>query len=345
MSLTVRGISYVTGETGADAVRADMRAIRDELHCTTVMLIGTDVAAQAEAARIALDAGLDVYVRPYLADRPRAELHAHLAETGAAAEKLRAAYPGRVTLLVGTEFSLTQRGMLPGPRLFVRLQVLVRWRRFFDRRITRKLRPLLADALATARGVFDGPVTYGAGYWEDVDWTGFDVVGVNYYRMGTDPAAYERGLDALRRTAEEQGKPLVVTEFGCGAHAGAERRGPGSFMIVQWFADKPKVREGHVRDEGTQAAYLTELIDLYAERGVHGCFVYTFAMRDFPHTPDDPRRDLDMAGFGVVRFAEGETERWEKKEAYEAVGGRYGRVGTGQGGSEEGADRRGRTTD
>lgn len=111
MSLTVRGISYVTGETGADAVRADMRAIRDELHCTTVMLIGTDVPAQAEAARIALDAGLDVYVRPYLADRPRAELHAHLAETGAAAEKLRAVYPGRVTLLVGTEFSLTQRGM------------------------------------------------------------------------------------------------------------------------------------------------------------------------------------------------------------------------------------------
>ncbi|WP_407564584.1 hypothetical protein [Streptomyces sp. 184] len=327
MSLTVRGISYVTGETDADTVRADMRAIHDDLHCTTVMLIGTDVPAQAEAARIALDTGLDVYVRPYLPDRPRAELHRHLAATGAAAEELRAAHPGRVTLLVGSEFSLTQRGMLPGPRLFLRLQVLVRWRRFFDRRITRKLRPLLADALATARGVFDGPVTYAAGYWEDVDWTGFDVAGVNLYRMGSDPAAYERRLDALRREAAARGKPLVVTEFGCGAHAGAERSGPGGFRIVQWFAEKPRVREGHVRDEGTQAAYLTELIDLYAERGVHGCFVYTFAMRDFPHSPDDPRHDLDMAGFGVVRFAEGETKAWEKKEAYEAVAGRYGGIG------------------
>ncbi|WP_159072401.1 hypothetical protein [Streptomyces sp. CMB-StM0423] len=46
-------------------------------------------------------------------------------------------------------------------------------------------------------------------------------------------------------------------------------------------------------------------------------------MRDFPHTPDDPRHDLDTAGFGVVRFPEGETERWERKEAYDAVAGRY----------------------
>jgi hypothetical protein len=56
--------------------------------------------------------------------------------------------------------------MIPGPRVFIRLQVLLRWRRFFDRRITRKLNAMLADALPVARRAFHGPVTYAAGYWE-----------------------------------------------------------------------------------------------------------------------------------------------------------------------------------
>ncbi|QUH03164.1 hypothetical protein HUO13_22155 [Saccharopolyspora erythraea] len=323
MSLTIKGISYVTGETDAEDLRGDLLSIRDELHCTAVMLIGTDVGPQLEAAEVALDAGLEVYVRPYLADRSRAELLAHLAETAAGAEELRLRYPGRVTLLVGSEFSLTQPGMLPGPRVFLRLQVLVRWRRFFDRRITRKLRGLLTDALAAARCRFSGPITYAAGHWEEVDWSGFDVVGVNLYRFGDDPAAYERRLDALVREADEAGKPVVVTEFGCGAFEGAQRRGPGSFRIVRWLAVPPRIRPGHVRDERVQAAYLGELIDLYAARGVHGCFVYTFAMRDFPHH-DDPSRDLDMAGFGVVKVGPDDPSLWEPKNAYHEVARRYG---------------------
>ena len=64
----------------------------------------------------------------------------------------------------------------------------------------------------------------------------------------------------------------------------------------------PRVKQGHVRDERTQATYLNELIDLYAACGVHGCFVFTFVMPDFPHHAD-PRHDLDMAGFGVVRVS------------------------------------------
>ncbi|WP_240929719.1 hypothetical protein [Streptomyces coryli] len=321
MALTTKGISYaVEDDIPAEAVARDLRAIREELHCTTVMLLSGDVSALRSATRQALELGLDVYVRPYLPDRPRSELLAHLATTAAMAEELRAAHPGRVTLLVGSEFSLTQRGMLPGPRLFVRVQVLVRWRRYFDRRIRRKLKPLLAAALATARGAFGGPVTYAAGFWEEVDWSGFDVVGVNLYRIGSDHAAYEARLRELR--GRHPDKPLVITEFGCGAHAGAELRGPGSFLIVNWFREPPRVREGHVRDEGTQAGYLGELIGLYEAAGVDGCFVYTFWSPEFTHDPLDPRRDLDMAGFGVVKIP-AEGGGWERKQAFEEVARRY----------------------
>jgi hypothetical protein len=62
--------------------------------------------------------------------------------------------------------------------------------------------------------------------------------------------------------------------------------------------------------------------DLDADAGVHGCFVFTFAMPDFPHRAD-PRHDLDMAGFGVVKALPDEPPRWEPKQAFDAVAGRY----------------------
>ena len=320
MSLQIRGISYVPGDDHT-AVRRDLRAIAEDLHCTTVMLIGTDTPNQIAAAECALELGLDVYIRPYLEDRPHSEVLAHLETTAIAAEELRVRYPDRVTLLLGSEFSLTSPGMLPGPRIFLRIQVLVRWRRFFDRRITRKLKVLLGTALATARRSFHGPITYAAGYWEQVDWSGFDLVGVNLYRFGNDPGGYE---ERLSRLVQESGKPVVITEFGCGAFAGADRRGPGSFLIVNWFATPPRIKEGYVRDEGTQAAYLADLITLYAEHDVHGCFVYTFSMTDFPHQTD-PQLDLDMAGFGVVRISAEDPTYWEPKKAFREVASLYAR--------------------
>jgi hypothetical protein len=41
MSLDVKGISYGIENAPADVVRRDLRAIREDLHCTTVMLIST----------------------------------------------------------------------------------------------------------------------------------------------------------------------------------------------------------------------------------------------------------------------------------------------------------------
>jgi len=322
--LPIRGVSLATGAHSVDETRRILRAIRQERHCNTVMLMDSDVEGQARAGAIALEEGLEVWVRPHLPDSRRKALLAHLRETAAAAERLRADHPGRITLMVGTEFSLTSPGMIPGPRVFLRVQVLMRWRRFFDRRITRKLRPLLLDMATTARQEFHGPVTYGAGFWEQVDWSPFDIVGVNLYRLGTHPQAYERRVRSLVAAHD---KPVVVTEFGCGAFRGADIRGPGSFRIVNWFANPPRVRDGHVRDESVQAAYLGELIDLYAATGITGCFVFTFVMPEFPHH-EDPTLDLDMAGFGIVATPASNVADWRPKEAYVAVADRYGRHAT-----------------
>ncbi|MFC5799866.1 hypothetical protein [Streptomyces formicae] len=326
--MDLRGISYDTdGGWDRAAVRRDLRAIREELCCTAVQLRGADVERLTEAATYALDTDLDVWILPEPgADLPRREVLAHLARAADAAERLRTAHPGRVTLIAGCEYSLLTRGIIPGPHLLVRLRLLPLLRRgggaggLLHRLVTRRLRRFLAEALETARAAFRGPVTYAAGFWEDVDWSGYDTVGVNLYRFAANEERYPELLHALALRAGT--KPVVVTEFGCGAYAGADQAGPGSFRIVRWLSARPRMREGYVRDEYTQAAYLTELIGLYADTGIRGCFVFTFVAPGFPHSTD-PRYDLDMAGFGVVRVSPDAPEEWETKEAFYAVARAY----------------------
>ncbi|WET76738.1 hypothetical protein P3102_21765 [Amycolatopsis sp. QT-25] len=318
--LTVRGISYLVGEIPVDIVRRDLTAIRDDLHCTAVMSIGADVDQLIAVAGQALDLGLDVYIRPNATELRPPELLAHLTRTAASAEQLRIRYPGKVTLLVGSEFSHTARGIVPGFRSYLRLRLILRARTLLRHRIDRRLDALLAKAAETARDVFHGPVTYAAAGWESVDWSRFDLVGVSLYRSGTDHTSYERRVRAL---VGESAKPVVITEFGCGAFTGADVRGPGSFQIVNWYARPPRIMDAHPRDENTQARYLTELIDLYDQTGVHGAFVFTFSMPDFAHH-DDPALDLDRAGFGIVTVTADHPAQWRPKAAFRAVAHRYG---------------------
>jgi hypothetical protein len=300
----LRGISY-TVDHDTD-VRRDLEVIRDELHCTAVLLYGAHIGRLRVAARTARELGLEVWFQPRLPDHSRRKVLEHLGRAAAAAETVRAEHGG-VTFVAGCEHSLFTRGLIPGPHTFVRLKLL----RFMPRlqpRVTRRLDGLLDEAAALARHEFHGPLTYAAAFWEQVDWSRFDVVGVNLYRFEGNAHNYAEQVRALRSS-----KPVVITEFGCAAHVGADRTGPAGFLIVQWFRPTPRVASGHTRDEAVQARYLRELLEVYEAEGVDGAFVFTFAMPDFPHCPDDPAHDLDMAGFGVVKVT---AEGWERKAAF-----------------------------
>lgn len=310
--LAVRGISYLSDQVAAHAVKHDLTVIRDELGCTAVAIKGSDPDRQHTAAQVALDLGLDVWIEAQRQNaRPRQAV-AHLDIVAANAERLRAAHPGRVTLVVGNELSLLTRGFVPGPFVLGRLMLITRGH--FKHRIDRRLERRLAEARAVASRRFRGPVTYSAALWEDVDWAGFDLVAVNLYRIGPDAHGY---AERVRTLVETSDKPVVITEFGCGAHRGAELSGPGSFLIVNWLAQPPRIKPGHVRDEAVQEHYLLDLLDVFEAAGVHGCFVFTYVMPEFPHDPD-PARDLDMAGFGLVK-----APARERKAAFHAIARHY----------------------
>ena len=122
------------------------------------------------------------------------------------------------------------------------------------------------------------------------------MVGVDLYRDASNEATYRQDVRALHR----HGKPVVITEFGCCSYVGADDRGGEGFMIIDWSGPEPVLTGNPVRDEQVQADYLAELLDVFEAEDVHGAFVWTFIEPDSPYSPD-PRRDLDMAGFAIVR--------------------------------------------
>jgi hypothetical protein len=311
-----------------EIVRREIEIIRRDLHCNAIRISGFDAERLAFAAECALDQGLEVWLSPALMDAEPDALLAYIGETARLAETLRRRTPSSgVVLVLGCELTLFSTGFIPGANLFERIgnmSSMAFWRSqavapggdsFHDR-----LNAFLDGAVRTARESFHGPVTYASGSWEQVEWSRFDFVAVDHYRDARNRARYVEDLKGFGR----HGKPVVVTEFGCCTYAGADDRGGSGWNVVDWSMSPPMLNGAYTRSEGTQAAYITELLAIFEEEAVEGAFVFTFSAPAFPH---DERAvyDLDMAGYGVVTTLRDRLGTaypgmpWEPKEAFRAV--------------------------
>ncbi|MEV7012398.1 hypothetical protein [Streptosporangium sp. NPDC051022] len=302
-------------------VRREMEIIRRDLGCSAVRIFGEDPDRLRVAAAYALEAGLHVWLSPDLFNSGRREWLPYLAACARTARELGSP---DVVFVVGRELTFFMRGLVLGgdafarmrtfssvPRLLANLAVRGSWHRRLNR--------FLAEATATVRAEFAGPVTYASGPWEEVDWSIFDLVSVDLYRDASNEAAFPERTRAYLG----HGKPVAITEFGCCTHRGAAARGAMGWTVVDRRATPPAVRPGLVRDEHEQAAYLRDLLDIFAEAGVETAFAFTFASYSYPRDPD-PRHDLDLAAYGLVacyRDQKGTTYPdmpWEPKEAFHA---------------------------
>jgi hypothetical protein len=337
--MRAKGISYDTGffhrgpsthePFDSDTVRREMQIIRQDLHCTAVRVLGGDPARLEVAAAHAADAGLEVWFSPFTCDLTTDEMLALLADCADRAERLRQR-GAEVVLVLGGETSLLNKGFLPGDTLEQRMELLSqpgRLRELFPQ-IPPLVNAFLADAVARVRARFGGKLTYAAMPFERVDWTPFDFVSLDLYRTAEVAGQYRDGLRAL----VAQGKPVAITEFGSATYRGASDRGARGGMIVEWDKEvgTPLRLDAHyVRDEAEQAAHLRELLALFDAEGVDSAFVYTFANFHLPHRRE-PRADLDLASYGVVKVLEERTGStyprmaWEPKAAFAAVAGHYG---------------------
>lgn len=303
--LTYRGVNYDTGTNYMPgwhsrqdwthaALVEDIATIRDELHCNAVTVFGSEPHHLADAARVAADAGLSVWLQPRLIDADHATTLAHLAEVARIAESLRATH-AEVRLTLGCEISIFTPGIIPGRTYQHRARALgVIWPLLpiFNVRLNRYLR----QAVAVARREFAGEITYGAGSWEGVEWSGFDAVGVNLYRDRYNRRTYGDVLAGLHR----HGKPVLITEFGCCSYPGADLRGGAGDAIVDWRdPEAPRIKGDHRRDESVQARCVAELLDAFGAHRVDGAFVFEFSEPTYPRS-SDPARDIDVASFGIL---------------------------------------------
>ncbi|MCT7351388.1 abortive phage infection protein [Streptomyces sp. 15-116A] len=327
------GVVYTVGagETPGTAwsarrMRADVRAIRDELHADTLDVTGDGVERLTATAAEAAERGLHVWLQPTLGDVPQRDILEHLAETGRFAERLRR-QGASVELSVGCEFWLFVPGIIPGETAVERIENIqngtVDWEsalRCLDR--------FTARAAAVGRSVFGGRLSYAAAQDDRVDWTLFDVIGIDYYSYHPRPQDYVRELRRYLRW----GKPLAITEFGTCAYVGAPKAGGMAWDVVDHDKEPPEIKGDLVRSERVQAEYVTDLLDVFESMGLYAVMAFEFIAADAPHRPDDPRHDLDMATYAITKTLKDDPDdpssdwHWEPKQAFHALARRYERA-------------------
>jgi hypothetical protein len=335
--MRAKGIGYDTGYSfdGAtrrpfdhEVVKRELQIIRDDLHCTAVRLFGNDLDRLDFAAGHAAGLGLEVWYSPFTYQLSSEEMLEFLADAAERAERIRR--PGaEVVFVTGAEVSLFNRGFLPGDTLEERVGNLLTRSpetRALAAGLPARINDFFAQATELVRKRFGGRITYASVPLEGVDWTPFDIVSVDAHRNKEVADVYQEGVRAL----VAQGKPVAITEFGCTTHRGAADLGARSGEIVEYDGATPvRLNGDYLRDEQEQATYARELLDVFTAEGVDAAFVCTFVCYGLPYR-DDPRTDLDMASWGVVKVLENRTGDtypdlpWEPKAAFTMLADYYG---------------------
>ena len=335
-----KGINYDTGtrttkggitrETFDPAiVTKEIAIIKNELNCNAIRVSGLHIDRIATASEIALKMGLTVWFSPSLQYESQGETFEYLISGAVAAEKLRAEFSD-VIYVAGCELSIFTAGFVKGAAWGDRLKnlfnpiSLVKNLIGISRAYNRKLNSFLAALTAQIRKNFRGQITYASGTWEKINWDMFDIIGIDHYRASFNKAIYLKELKHYIAL----GKPVSIMEFGCCTYKGADDKGAIGWNIVDWSKPKPELKGDYQRDEETQANYLLALLTIFEEEKTLAAFAFTFVFYNYAYD-EQPKYDLDMASYGIVRPMQGPNDEsykglpWLPKLAFFQLGKFY----------------------
>ena len=347
-----KGVSYDVGRFmgfnwrphfDQKTVNRELAIIKNDLHCNAVRICGLDINRLMIAAQAAIEQGLEVWLSPELWDKNPKQTLNYILKAASAAERLRQCYPERLVFSIGSELTLFMQGIVEGRNFSSRIKNPKLISRLKAGEHNKPLNEFLRKANAAVRGEFHGKVTYASLVWEAVDWSIFDYVGVDYYRINRIEDKYVEML----KPSFSHNKPVVITEFGYGTCQGGlgsegflSSSGLGGDIIdikSQFLHQlpllgrfvRPRTKGNHVRDEQWQARKLVENLSILDSVGVDGAFVSQFLSQITPYS-DNPKYDLDMASASLVKYLDdgkhGVTYpdmTWEPKESFRAVAEYY----------------------
>ena len=320
-------------------VRYDLTVIKNTLHANAVRIEGEEIYRLVTASRIAHDLGMSVFFNPWKMNADAVELRSYYAEAAVEAEKLKQDGVD-IIYVTGCEYPIFNKGIFPGDTLAERLAWLSSQLAGFDaenpvvpqamRNKWPELNVLLKSFVEVIRPKFSGPVTYAATQLEEIDWSIFDIVGVDHYRGAESDEKYVAALDQYRTP----GKPLVVMEVGCCAYVGGAAAGGGGFMVLEGRNPDGTARfkDGVIptRSETEQADYVETQVRLLSQAPVDGLFIYVFSMPNYP--VGEGVTDFDMVSYSIVKTFPASDSRskkmppWAPKEAFHRLAASYGEL-------------------
>ena len=345
--MQIRGVNYDVGtvmgvnwrpDYDPEVVRRELEIIKNDLHCNAVGISGKDIGRVLLTAEAAIGHGLEAWLNPAdWSDKPPASTLAYITEAARAAQPLHERHPGKVVLSIGSELTLFMQGIIPGRTLLQRARTVRKTDVIKAGRHNQPLNEFLSEAVAEVRKVFGGPVLYRSLAWEHVDWSIFDMIGVDHYWAEQIQDQY---VDMVKPLFA-YGKPVINTGFGFGTTTAAVTGMLATLGDLPFFRIllhqqpvigrfiRPKLKVVNERDEALQARRLVNNLKLLDEAGFNGAFMDTFILPTYPYS-DTPKYDLDRASSNLVKYFEdgrhGTTYpdmTWEPKEAFSAVAQYY----------------------
>lgn len=214
-----KGVSYDVGSVmggnwrptfDLKIINRELEIIKNDLCCNAVRISGLDVDRLVKASELALKHGLEVWLSPQMWNKSQEKTLNYTVKAAAAAEKVRREWPEQLVVSVGSEFTLFVKGIVPGNTLMKRLRNPSLKEIVNAGEHNKSLNAFLASVNNSVREVFRGPLAYASLPWETVDWSLFDFVGVDHYRV---PRIEERYVEMLKPLFA-YGKPVIITEFG-----------------------------------------------------------------------------------------------------------------------------------
>jgi len=342
-----KGINYDVGtvmggnwrpDYNPQIVERELEIIKKDLHCNAVGISGKDIGRVMLTAEVALNLGLEAWLNP--ADwnnrTPDFTLN-YIIEAAKAAQPLYKHYPDKVVFSIGSEFTLFMQSIVPGKTIQQRLQAAFSKGYVKSGNHNKPLNDFLGRASKEVRAVFDGQIIYRSLVWEQVDWSPFDMIGVDHYWAERISDKYEDMVKPLFA----YGKRVINTGFGFStttapANGLASTLGNVSGLSVllhqQPFIGRfiqPKLNVINERSESLQAKRLIDNLKLVDEVGFNGAFIDMFIFPIRPYN-DTPQYDLDRESSSLVKYFEGGRHgitypdmAWEPKEAFHAVTNYY----------------------
>ncbi len=338
--MALRGINYDIGtpfrkgelsrpDFDESIIKKEIEIIRNDLGCDAIRISGYDIHRLLRASEFALEQGLQVWLSPAYIDATPEEAERYLVDCAKEAEELRKKYNDLV-FVAGCEYSLFLNGFVKGRTIHERIMKIFSPVGImlnslgFRRGMHRRLNVFLRDTVTTIRKHFGGKLTYASGTWERIDWDAFDIVGIDHYLAAYNKSSYTRKLADYYKF----NKPVAVLEFGCCTYKGAEDKGGAGWTITEVVDGKRAVKDGYVRDETVQANYIIELLGIFEREKIYGAFVFTFVNPSARYN-SNPRFDLDMASYGIVKPVDDTNEAsykglpWVPKEAFHRLSAYY----------------------